>query len=328
MTFGIIGTNFISDAFVAALPFAASRATAVFSRRRETGEAFAQKHGIPHVFDDMDAFLSSDAFDAVYVASPNACHEEQSLRALTYGKHVLCEKPIAPSLDGFLRMQAAAKKNGCVLMEAMRPHHDKMWKRVREWLPRIGAVRGGHFEYCQYSSRYGRHLAGEYTNTFDPSLSNAAMLDIGIYPIAMAVWLFGRPQGVTGKSLLLENGFEGAGNAVLDFGTHSLSVSYSKVSDSVLPSSILGEAGAITVDKISSPTRIELLLRSGEKTELLLPKTDAPSNMYEEILAFSHAVEEKNLSPLWRESADALFVCDTLRRAAGICFPSDGEDAR
>ncbi len=328
MTFGIIGTNFISDAFVAALPFAASSATAVFSRKKETGDAFAKKHGIPYVFDDIDAFLSSDAFDAVYVASPNACHEEQSVRALAHGKHVLCEKPVAPSLDGFLRMQRAAKAHGCVLMEAMRPHHDGMWQRVRELLPAIGEVRGGHFEYCQYSSRYKRHLAGEYTNAFDPTLSNAAMLDIGIYPIAMAVWLFGTPRGVTGKSLFLAGGFEGAGNAVLDFGTHTLSVSYSKVADSVLPSSILGEAGAITVDKISSPTRIELCLRTGEKQVFLLPETDAPSNMYEEILAFSHAVEEKNGSPLWRESADALSVCDALRRAAGIRFPSDGEGER
>ena len=323
MTFGIIGTNFISDAFVAALPFADARAAAVFSRRKETGDAFAKKHHIPHVFDDIEDFLSSDTFDAVYVASPNACHEEQAIRALAHGKHVLCEKPVAPSLDGFLRMQAAAKENGCVLMEAMRPHHDKMWQKVKELLPLIGEVRGGHFEYCQYSSRYGRYLAGEYTNTFDPALSNAAMLDIGIYPIAMAVWLFGTPRGVTGKSLLLENGFEGAGHAVLDFGTHTLSVSYSKVADSVLPSSLLGEKGAITVDKISSPTRIELFLKTGEKTEFLLPKTEAPSNMYEEVLAFRTAVERKDLSPLWRESADALVVCDTLRHAAGIRFPSD-----
>lgn len=326
MTFGIIGTNFISDAFTAALSAVGGKAIAVFSRTRQTGEAFAQKHDIPLVFDDIEAFLAADAFEAIYIASPNALHEKQSIAALSHGKHVLCEKPVAPSLSAFSRMKEAAKKHGRVLMEAMRPYHDSLWKDIRDHLPLIGTVRGGHLEFCQYSSRYDKFLSGEYTNAFDPSLSNAALMDIGIYPIAVAVWLFGSPKGVCGKSVFLPGGFEGAGEAVLDFGTHTVSVSYSKTSDSVLPSSILGEMGGVTIDKLSQPTKAVFRLRTGKEIVFTKEQSMPHGNMREEILAFMHAVKEKDLAPLWEQSENALAVCDALRTASGIRFPSDEED--
>ena len=122
MKFGIIGTNFISDSFVAALPFTSATATAVYSRTEEKGRAFAEKNGIASVFTDMEAFLSSD-IDAVYIASPNFLHKEQTLLALSHGKHVLVEKPAAPSLAAWRRMREAASERGLVLMEWRRRRH-------------------------------------------------------------------------------------------------------------------------------------------------------------------------------------------------------------
>ena len=325
MNFGIIGTNFISDWLIASLPFANAHATAAYSRKRETGEAFAARHNIPLVFDDLDTFLSSDAFDAVYVASPNASHEAQSIRALKAGKHVLCEKPIAPSRAGYLRMCEEAKKSGRTLMEAMRPVHDTLLKRVKDTLPEIGRVRSAHLEFCQYSSRYDRYKAGEYTNAFNPALSNAAILDIGIYPIETAVWLFGAPKGVCGTSVLLDSGFEGAGEAVFSFDGCNASISYSKIADSVLPSYILGEAGGITIDKLSFPTRAEVRLRSGEVRVLERENTEAPSNMHEEVLDFISYVRAGVTLPFYEVTEPSLAACDALREAAGVIFPSDAE---
>lgn len=328
MTFGIIGTNFISDWFISSLPFAKSEARAVYSRKKETGEIFAAKHGIPYVFDDLDAFLKSDAFDAVYVASPNFLHEAQSIRALDAGKHVLVEKPAAPSLAGYLRMCEAAKRNRRVLMEALRPVHDSLLKRVKENLFRIGRVRSAHLEFCQYSSRYDRHKAGEYTNAFDPRLSNAAILDIGIYPIETAVFFFGAPKSVSGKSILLENGFEGAGEALMAYRDANVSVSYSKVADSVLPSYILGEAGGVTIDKLVLPTRAVFTLRTKETLVLEREPSDSPNNMHEETVDFIRAVRAGELLPAYEITRAALATTDELRRMSGVRFPSDDEEAQ
>lgn len=67
----------------------------VYSRSAEKARAFAEKWGAPHWTDSLEALAASESVDAVYIASPNALHCEQTLLMLRGGKHVLCEKPIA-----------------------------------------------------------------------------------------------------------------------------------------------------------------------------------------------------------------------------------------
>ena len=118
---GVVGTNFVSDWLCEAAASLGDdvAVTAVYSRAKETGDAFAQKHGIANVFCDYDAFLSSDVIDAVYIASPNFAHAAQAIRALNAKKHVLCEKVIATNSRELSEMIAAARENRCVLLEAM-----------------------------------------------------------------------------------------------------------------------------------------------------------------------------------------------------------------
>ena len=73
LNIGIIGTNFISSDFCeAAASVPEAELYAVYSRKQETGDRFAKKHGIPRVYTDYDAFLDS-GLNAVYVASPQLC---------------------------------------------------------------------------------------------------------------------------------------------------------------------------------------------------------------------------------------------------------------
>ena len=319
MRFGIIGTNFISDRFMAALPFTESTATAVLSRSKETGKAFADKYGIAHVYTDRAAFFSSTAIDAVYIASPNLCHENDTCEAITQGKHVLCEKPMAPTLAAFLRMKKAAAHRGVVLMEAMRPLFDSTWERLRALLPALGPIREVHLDYCQYSSRYDRFKAGEVLRAFDPAYQNAAILDIGVYPIAVCAHLFGKPLGVKSRSILLQNGFEGGGNLLLDYGTYNVTISYSKISESIAPSCILGENGSLSFDRVSEPTEAVLQLRGEKKQCITRAPCSAPDNMFEEILAFEQAVEGK-CDSLLHVTEISLSIIDKALKQNGIDF--------
>ena len=325
MRFGIIGTNYISDRFLAALPFAEAKATAIYSRKKETGDAFAQRHGIPLVFTSLDAFFSSDAFDAVYIASPNACHKSQAIAAMRAGKHVLCEKPIAPSLREYEEMKATADACGCVLTEAMRPVFDGGWQAIRESIGRLGKLRKVHLDFCQYSGRYDAFLSGTVLNAFNPALSNAALLDIGVYPIAVLAMLFGMPSSVKSTSLTLENGFEGGGTAVLGYDGFEAVVTYSKVCDSVAPSFILGEGGGIVIDKVSEPREASLKLRGQDAVPIPLRRFDAPDNMFEEVCAFCRLVESGDREGTSEISRITLSVMDAIRQQNGILFPSDAE---
>ena len=323
MRFGIIGTNYISDRFLAALPFTSAKAVAVYSRKKETGDAFAVRHGIRSVYTSLETFFASDEFDAVYIASPNFLHKEQSILALRAGKHVLCEKPIAPSLREFEEMKAVADEKGLVLVEAMRPTFDSAWERIAALLPSLGSIRSALFDYCQYSGRYDAFLSGTVKNAFNPALSNAALLDIGVYPVSVAARLFGKPKAVKSQSFLLKNGFEGGGSILLAYEGFSAVINYSKVCDSASPSFIIGEKGSVTIDRISEPKKAVIKMRTGEESILSFDIGEAPDNMFYEINAFSALVADRKTDAVDAISRNTLFVMDEVRGENGIVFPSD-----
>ena len=92
--FGIIGTNFITDRFIAGGKLCEGFAVrAVYSRTMEKAREFAAKYGVEQVYDRLEDLAESGEIDAVYIASPNYCHADQAAQMLRAGKHVLVEKP-------------------------------------------------------------------------------------------------------------------------------------------------------------------------------------------------------------------------------------------
>lgn len=292
MNFAVIGTNFISDNFCNAQKCVnGTKTLAVYSRTKARGEEFAEKHGIERVYSDLSEMLSDKEIDSVYVASPIFAHAEQSIRAMEAGKQVLCEKMMAATLDEFYAMKAASEKYGRVLLEAMRPAHDPLINIVRENLPKIGKVRRASLEFCQYSSRYDKFKAGIVENAFEPKIKNSALSDIGIYPLYLALDLFGEPCEIGCRSVFLENGFEGEGVLTLGYPDKLVTVTYSKIFGGALPSVIEGEDGAIIINKISAPTEISLRLRGKEPK--IIGRADTEENMQYEIAAFRDMCEGK-----------------------------------
>ena len=72
---------------------------AVASRSQSRADEYARQWEIPSAFGSYQAMLESDQLDAVYISLPNHLHAEWSIRALQAGKHVLCEKPLAVSVE-------------------------------------------------------------------------------------------------------------------------------------------------------------------------------------------------------------------------------------
>lgn len=285
MKLAIVGTNFISDSLVSASRIIPSvEIGAIYSRKLDTGRAFAEKHGIKKVYTDYAEMLCEDDIDAVYIASPNICHSSQSIAAMRAGKHVFCEKVMATTPGEADEMISTSSETGRVLLEAMRPAHDPIYDTVREYISRIGTLHSARLEYCQYSSRYDRFKAGIMTNAFDPTMRNSALADIGVYPLHMALSLFGAPLDLAAESQLLHNGFEGSGMINLYYENMTAEILYSKIADSHAPSFIEGELGTVFIDKISAPSRIELRLRSGTT---VVTESRVPNNMIFELDAFS-----------------------------------------
>ena len=218
-------------------------------------------------------------------------------------------------------MKACAKANGKLLLEAMRPYFDPAVQAISTFLPKLGTLRYARLEFSQYSSRYDRFKAGEVLRAFDPSFGNAALMDIGIYPISVAVMLFGAPVGVKGTSLFLANGFEGLGSATLTYKDMLVDIVYSKITQGYTPSVVVGEQGTLTVDSMTAPAEIILAKRDG-KTEKM-PCTPHQNNMVYEVKAFCEAIKEgaSELDAL-AYTEQAMRIVQTLLDANGISFNS------
>lgn len=320
LTFGIIGTNFISERFLQAVSqVSEAQVTAIYSRTPETGQAFAKKHSISIVETDFQAFCNSEAFDCVYIASPNICHSSQAIALLNCGKHVLCEKPIATDTASFMAMKEASFKNHRILMEAMRTAYDPAYTVLRRELPKIGKLRRVRLEFCQYSSLYDQYQNGVVLNAFNPKLGNAAVMDIGVYCIYLMLDLFGRPDHIQSSSLLLENGMEGTGTILMHYPNMIGEIVYSKITNSVLPSLFQGENGSITLAPMEQPQQMILYPRNGSPSTIYEAQKD--NHMRYELLAFLELV--KNQQTKHRSlklSEDTMMILDQVRAQNNICF--------
>ena len=324
MRFGFIGTNFITDELLAAGRTAEGfEPFAVCSRSVEKGSAFARKHGIPHVLTDPDALAAMREVEAVYIASPNSCHFAQAAAMLTAGKHVLVEKPATPSEREYKELCKLAEEHGCVLLEGMRTIHTPGFRALEAALPRVGTVRQVSVTYCQYSRRYDHFREGIVENAFDPRLCNSAVMDIGVYCIAMLTKLFGLPRSLRSCGWELPNGFNAMGKILCDYGGMLADLSYSKVSDSRHPSEIQGEKGTLLFYPPTNPSCVEFVSRTGEREVVYEdPRADFFGMKYEleDFLAMAAGKAPQD-GELWsRCTADTLHLMDEVRRQQNIKF--------
>jgi predicted dehydrogenase len=316
---GIIGTSFVSDWICEAAKMSERcEISAVFSRDLSRGKAYAEQQCIGGCYDDEATFFFSNEIDAVYIASPNTLHYRQSLCALESGKHVLCEKPLAINASQAERMLSLAREKGLVLLEAIRPVHDPFLSALKENLHKVGRVRRATFEFCQYSSRYDRFLAGERPNVFEASLGNASLMDLAVYCLHACVALFGVPEQLTAAASFLPNGTEAAGTMLLNYGEQQTTISYSKVTQSVHPSIVQGELGTLTFDTLNQPSYLRMLYRDGRTEELFTP---VKNNMVHELNTFANLIATKASTREFDEqSLSVMRLLDEARRQIGIDF--------
>lgn len=321
--FATIGSSNITEKFLqAAEQTPGFDLTAVYSRSMSRAAAFGEKYGITKAYDSLDALAADEGVDAVYIATPNALHCEQTVRMLRAGKHVLCEKPLAANAAEAKLMIETARRCNRVLLEATRNLFDPGFTAIREHLGALGNIRRAAFSFSKYSSRYDAFRNGELPNIFNPALAAGALMDIGIYCVEPMLALFGKPRRIRASAVLLEGGIDGLGAILADYDSMAAELSYSKITTNTLPSRIEGEEGTMLISEIASPRRITIVLRDGRTQEIQIPGND--NNMCFEVSVFIEAVNQKrDISEYQQVSLDALQLTDEARGQIGVSFPSD-----
>ena len=322
---GVIGTNWITDRFLdAAHQTGELKLTAVYSRTEEKAKQFADKYEVETIFTRLSDFFESDAFDAVYIASPTALHATQAIQAMENKKHVLVEKPMASNVREAEKMFAVAEKEEVVLMEAMKTTHLPNFDLVKDLIEEIKPVRRVIANFCQYSSRYDRYKEGEVLNAFKPELSNGSLMDIGIYTVYPIIKLFGRPNKIQASAMVLESGVDGSGTVLLSYDELEANMIFSKITNSALPSEIQGENGSIVIDKWSDMSGIHLVDKAGHKEERSLEQLT--NSMGYEARHFAELIKtgqtESDINT-FDTSLQTMKVLDEARRQIGVVYPAD-----
>ena len=334
--FGVVGTNFITDWVIeGAKEDPRFELAAVYSRTRERGEEFAAKHNIPHIFTSLEDMAASDKVDAIYIASPNALHAEQSILCMRHGKHVLCEKPLASNAREAREMVETARQKGVTLMEAMKSTLSPNFLAVKDNLHRIGTPRRYFASFCQYSSRYDKFKEGIVLNAFRPELSNGALMDIGVYTLYPLVVLFGAPKTINAHGIVLTSGADGQGAVNMQYDGMNATILYSKIANSLLPAEIEGEDGNIIIDRIQTPVDVRFYPRqapaSGHEKLAegeVLGHKDNHNEYYYEVKEFIDLIEngciESKINS-HQASITTLEIMDEVRRQLGVHYPADEE---
>jgi predicted dehydrogenase len=168
---------------------------AIASRSLESAREAARQVGIPRAYGSYEELLADPEIDAIYNPLPNHLHVPWSLKALEAGKHVLCEKPLAPTLAEEQRLFDAAQKYPHLkVMEAFMYRHHPQWQRARQMVRdgKIGELRTiqSFFSYYLDDPANIRNIA---------EIGGGGMLDIGCYMVSVARFIFGaEPRRVLG----------------------------------------------------------------------------------------------------------------------------------
>ena len=159
---------------------------AIAGRNPEKCKAYQDEFGFEKTYGSYEALLADPQVEAVYIPLPNTLHYEWTMKALEAKKHVLCEKPLAPTAKQCEELIEAANKNGVFLMEAFAYLHSPYTKVVKEELEN-GAI--GDILYME----------SEFI-TADYDISNIRMrretfggctYDLGCYNTSQILWMFG-----------------------------------------------------------------------------------------------------------------------------------------
>jgi phthalate 4,5-cis-dihydrodiol dehydrogenase len=193
--------------------------TALADIRRDNMEYFATAFGRPlTMFDTVEAMCASPLVDAVWVASPNVFHAEHTIAAAEHGKHVICEKPMAVTLDQCLRMVEAVQRNGVKYVQGHSKAYDQPVRKMGE-IVRSGELgRVVHIETSNFNDWLIRALTPDEVDT---DLGTGVVFRQGPHQIDTVRYIAGSKvrsvRAVTGRWSPSFPKCEGNYTALLDF---------------------------------------------------------------------------------------------------------------
>ena len=190
---------------------------AIAGRNAEKAERFREEFGFRKAYEGYEKLLEDPEVEAVYIPLPNSLHAEWSIRALRAGKHVLCEKPLAPSEAEAREMFRVARENGVFLMEAFAYLHNPAVEAIRKELQSgtIGEIR-------MIDSAFIGGMRPDTDIRMRRETCGGALYDLGCYPVSLILWLTGaEPEQIQAAGRFSSREIDLETSAILYFGNET-----------------------------------------------------------------------------------------------------------
>ena len=320
---GLIGTGTISNLFAGGLT-TLDNATiyAIGSRSQATADVFAEKWKVSQAYGSYEHLYTDPEVDIVYIGTPHNHHFQNARDALNAGKHVLCEKPFTLNAREAKALVALARQKKLFLMEAM-------WNRFQPWYgvvkQLLGDDRLGELHHLKADLSFHFDVGPEH-RIYNRDLAGGALLDLGIYPIALASAFLGRPQEILSTAHLHETGVDDQVSMIFKYAMGATAVlgcscRYLSKNNATLH----GSKGYIEIHgMIVRPEKITLHEQGKDALEIETPYT---SNAYQyEAKAVMDMLEQGQIEhinmPL-DETIEILETLDQIRADIQVSYPGE-----
>jgi len=261
---GMIGAAFIAEIHIDAYKRSADlcEVVAVCDKNEELGRKFAKKHEIARIYTDADEMMACDDIEVIDVCVPNFLHSQMTIKAFEAGKNVICEKPLATTLEDGKRMLEAAAKVSKHLYYAEDWLFAPAVVRAREIINQGGIGRPLYIKAKEVHN--GSHSPFAKKLKF---CGGGSMIHLGVHPIGFLLALKGGVKEIIGMTTggkeknFVHHDFEGEDWAVAlikfdDDTTALVEANYITTGGMQSQIEIYGEEGLLNIDlTMSSPIK-------------------------------------------------------------------------
>lgn len=320
---GIIGPGRIAHKFAKDLDLLPqANLHAVASRSEERARAFALQYGAAHYYGSYQEIINCPDLDVVYIATPHTGHCEATLMCLEAGIPVLCEKPFAMNSREVRRMVELARGKGVFLMEAI-------WTRflptIEKTLELIAAGEIGQVKSVKADFGF-KAMFDPAGRLYNPELGGGALLDIGIYPVFLALLIMGKPDRSAALAHLGVTGVDEEIGVLFHYHSGQMAHLHATIQTNTKTEAfIYGDEGVIQIEtRWHGPSSLSLW-RFGERPRNF--SFDYRGNGYEyeaeEVMqCLEMGKAESDRLPL-SFSEDLMAVLDDLRAQIGLRYTAD-----
>lgn len=323
---GILGCGKIARKFASDLQWVRdAKLVAIGAREQSTADAFAKDFPVEYKHNSYKALAENPELDVIYIATPHALHYEHVMLCLQHKKALLVEKAFAINYSQAKQMIDFAKSQQTFLMEAFWTRFLPHYLKVKEMIAQgqVGAI--------QYiNAEFGfKPTPPVSQRIYDPALGGGSLLDVGVYPVFLALDILGKPDQIQASMVPTPSGVDEQCSIQFKYNNGAMANLFSSFATNLATGAdIAGDQGRIRLThRFHGPTT-ELEFYPGvvdSKQTVAFEKANGNGYEYEAQHVTDCLKKGLTESPL-RTHIDTLILTQTLdqiRSIVGICYPAD-----